>query len=167
MEQTSLDQEAWTKLQNPRPQQSRALKELGCFVNRHHSLFSAGQFPSSGLDSQLGWCRGKKNSSQAKTAMAENRSVTRDPSPATPAPGKKKETATASAIVLHLVAGNCTGQDLSCANTFCLNKRGKSTRSSSRKVRIRAPTFSVVCFSRGTLPQTKGKRAPLRHLDQY
>ena len=31
-------------------------------------------------------------------------------------------------------------------------------------VRIRVPTFSFVYFSRGTLPQQKGKRAPLGDL---
>ena len=42
------------------------------------------------------------------------------------------------------------------------------TRSASRvlrEVRIRVPTFSVVYFSRGTLPQKRGKRAPMGDLD--
>ena len=47
----------------------------------------------------------------------------------------------------------------------CLRSKGQSrwidSRSSSRDVRIRVPTFSVVYFSRGTLPQKgNGKRAP-------
>ena len=38
------------------------------------------------------------------------------------------------------------------------------TRSSSREVRIRVPFFSVVYFSRGTLPPKKGKRELLGDL---
>ena len=36
-----------------------------------------------------------------------------------------------------------------------------SARSSSRELRIRVPTFSVVYFSRGTLPTKKGERRAL------
>ena len=42
--------------------------------------------------------------------------------------------------------------------------RSIKSRSSSREVKIRVPTFSVVCF-RGTLPKKKGKRALLGDLE--
>ena len=61
-------------------------------------------------------------------------------------------------VVLSLGAHNLSTKQLEDPSTW--------TRSSSREVRIRAPTFffGVVYFSRGTLPQKKGKRALLGDL---
>ena len=46
----------------------------------------------------------------------------------------------------------------------CLVGSSFLTRSSSREVRIRVPCVSVVYFSKGTLPQKRGKRALLGDL---
>ena len=48
--------------------------------------------------------------------------------------------------------------DLKALNKIVLSLYKSRPQSSSREVRIRVPTFSVVNFSRGTLPKKRGKR---------
>ena len=65
---------------------------------------------------------------------------------------------------VHLIEG-VGGTGRQPLNKFPHVSRETIPRSSSREVRIRVSFFSVVYFSRGTLPPKTGKRALLGNLD--